>query len=269
MTGRIEVELEFLRRALGAGREGHPADVDLTSGALPPDLPVSLPDWAGVRVLGGIRSVAPRWTFFASPADRSTVPEHLMWRVFLDVPLPQDQVMRELTRALMAQGWRTAQMSRQAITEAEKGVWMAVHPAQARTLHLVGRQADGVTEVWLSVQGTDRRQFQHLQGLNVTTAEDTCSLPALTVPAGAQVRWQGDGEVRQESAFVRGTALGPLLDHLAPQLELQEGPLLYRHASERHAEVLVRGPAGLILLSLSLTGPEIYVLLTLVVEPTG
>ncbi|GAA5511592.1 hypothetical protein Dcar01_00303 [Deinococcus carri] len=262
MSERITLDADFLRRALGFGREGDPADVVVTPGALPTDFPITLPEWAGMQVLGGIRSVAPRWTFYYRRSAPELSPEYLMWRVFLDVPLPLVQVMWELTQSLLRQGWRPSQMHRQAIVEAVREQWEGVHPKQGRTLTLAAREAEGVTQVWLGVQDRDPRQLDHLQGLNVNTAEDSLALPTLLAPVGARVDWQGGGDVRQEAALVTGSEFPALLTQFAAQLEGQEGPILHRHVAGNRAEVLVQGREGPVLLTLELApaGVQVHLL---------
>lgn len=244
----MELDAEFLSRALGFGREGDPADVEVSPGKLPPDLPLTLPEFEGMRVLGGVRSAAPRWTFSYPRSKAPQSPELLMWRVFLDVPLPLVQVMRELTRALLQQGWRAVQMQHRAIVEAEREQWMGVHPVQGRTLNLSLRDENGITQVWLGVQDTEARQLAHLQGLDVREAG--LSLPTLAVPTGAGVHWQGNGDVREEATVVTGTNLPTLFDHFTPQLEAQEGPVLHRRLTEDWAELLTQGREGPLLVAL-------------------
>lgn len=54
-----QMDAEFLQRALGEGEDGS-GKLEITLDAPPPYLPVSLPDLPDLRVLGGVRTTAPR-----------------------------------------------------------------------------------------------------------------------------------------------------------------------------------------------------------------
>jgi hypothetical protein len=128
MSDRLDegviLDAEFLRRALGHGREGDPADVEVTPGALPPDFPLTLPELAGLRVLGGVRSAATGWTFYgSSPPEHRP---HTDWRAFLDVPAPQPQAMAALLDHFEEQGWQTAQVFQETFVEAARSQWLGV-----------------------------------------------------------------------------------------------------------------------------------------------
>lgn len=250
----VTLDAEFLRRALG--QEGDVVELEVTPGSLPPNFPVTLPDRAGLGVLGGVRSVT-RPTF--SPGGRAA--EQTQWRLFLDVPGPQPGVMAALTAHLEGQGWR-AQPWRQAFVEATAGQWMGVHAGQERTVMLQTRGGGGMTQVSLSAQDAGAEQVQHLLGEGPHPhfhLMHHLPLPTLTAPQGWRVQMQGGGggeAERSERALLLppgGDAEQPdLLAHFRPQLERQgwrvlhaedEGDLAFLTArTARGVGVLTLGP---------------------------
>ncbi|WP_102126911.1 hypothetical protein [Deinococcus planocerae] len=272
MGEQVTLDVEFLRRALGQGWEDDPGGVVVTPNSLPPDFPVPLPDFAGVRVLGGVRSVAFRRPPGGLPDGQTT------WRVFLDVPGPQPGVMAALTAHLEGQGWRAAQPWRQAFVEAEAGQWMGVHPEQERTVMLHARGEGGVTQVSLNVQDVEPEQVRHMLGQDPHPhfhRMHELPLPTLTVPQGWRVQMQGGGggeAERSERALLlppEGAAEQPdLLVHLRPQLERQGWRVLHVENEADGASLTARTAQGVGVLTL---GPKVgaweAVLLHLVLGP--
>ncbi|BDP42552.1 hypothetical protein DAETH_25210 [Deinococcus aetherius] len=229
MGEQITLDADFLRRALG--QEGDLIQLGITPGSLTPDFPVKLPDSAGSRVLGGVRSVAFRRTP-GEPTDGQTT-----WRVFLDLPGLQPDVMAALTAHLERQGWRAAQPWRQAFVEAEAGQWMGVHAGQERTVMLQARGEGGVTQISLNVQDVEPEQVQHMLGQSPHShfhRMHDLPLPTLTAPQGWRVQMQGGGggeAERSERVILvppEDVAGQPdLLAHFRPQLERQEWRVLH------------------------------------------
>lgn len=244
MSEQITLDAEFLRRALGQGLGEDPADMVVTPDELPSGFPVVLPDFADVRVLGGVRSLVVHWTSgpHGRPAELTT------WRVFLDVSGSPPDVMRALTTHLEGQGWQRGQMWRQAFVEASADQWMGVHPEQARTLMLQLRGMGRVTQFSLSVQDVERENMRHLLG-HEPPFHPLRQLPlsTLTAPGGWRVQLgsgSGGETERSERALLlppEGEAVNPgvLLAHFRPQLERQGWNVL--HAGEEEASVYLTG----------------------------
>lgn len=256
MGETVPLDPEFLRRALSQGREGDPADVEMTPGALPPDFPLTLPDVAGLRVLGGIRSAVPRWTFSPSSQEPQHPAGHVMWRAFLDVPASQPEVMDTLLTHFFGQGWQPARMFQEVFVEAARSQWLAARSQPPRTLSLFARGEGGVTQVWLNVSDTDPEHVGHLLGRpSYVQDQPDAPLPTLTLPGGwtARMLSGNGGPVCSQTSLLRPAEARPdlaaLLSHLLPQFERQGWHLLHR---EDHPESLsvYRTPLGIGTLSL-------------------
>ncbi|WP_216327267.1 hypothetical protein [Deinococcus aestuarii] len=254
MGEQVTLDAEFLRRALG--ESGDLVHLEITPGSLPLDFPVTLPDIAGFRVLGGVRSVT-RPTF--SSGGRAA--EQTLWRLFLDVPGPQPDVMAALTARLAGKGWRVAQMWRQAFVEASADRWMCVHPEQARTVTLQTRGEGAVTQVALTVQDAEPEQVRHLLGQdpqpNFHRMHDL-PLPTLVVPLGWRVQMQGGGggeTERSERAVLvppEGADEPPgLLAHFSPQLERQGWRVRHVEKEDGAGYLTARTGRGIDVLTLS------------------
>ncbi|WP_034385030.1 hypothetical protein [Deinococcus sp. YIM 77859] len=235
MSERVTLDAEFVRRALGFGREGNPADVQVTPDALPPDFPLRLPDLAGLRVLGGIRSAAPRWVFSFPGAEPQQSAEHVLWRAFLDVPAPQPEVMETLLAHFLDQGWQTARMFQAVFVEAARSQWLAARCQPPRILKVFVRGESGMTQVWLETRDTDSEHAGHLLGrLSYVQDQPDPLLPTLTLPGGWTARMLSGhgGPVCSQTFLLRsaGTRFDPaaLLSELLPQLERQGWRLLCR-----------------------------------------
>lgn len=256
MGEQLTLDAEFLRRALGLGWD-NPEGVAVTSDSLPPDFPVPLPDLGGVRVLGGVRSVAFHWS--ATPGEKPV--KQTTWRVFLDVPAPQPDVMAALVSYLEEQGWRAAQPWRQAFVEATAGQWMGVHAEQERTVMLHARGEDGVTHVSLNVQDVPPEQVRHMLGqdphLHFHHLHEL-PLPTLTAPPGWRVQMQGGGggETERSERVVlvppEDVAEQPeLLAHFRPQLERQGWRVLHVENEDGAVYLTARTERGIGVLTLS------------------
>ncbi|GAA5532196.1 hypothetical protein [Deinococcus aluminii] len=269
MGEQVTLDAEFLRRALGHGRDGDPADVEVTPGALPSDFPVTLPEWVGLRVLGGVRSAAPRWTFHYPGSRSNQPPERVLWRAFLDVPMQQPEVMDTLLAHLESQGWQAAQIFQQVFVERERSQWMGAHLRQGRKLDLFARGEGGVTQVWLNVTDMAQGDVDHLLGRRSHphfADHFEAPLPTLTLPEGWTARMltgQG-GPIRSQSSLLLSPQAAPdvtaLLSHFLPQLERQGWRLLHR---EDHPESLsvYRTPLGTGTLALEAGEEEVRALL--------
>lgn len=251
MTEQVTLDAEFLRRALG--REGERADVQVMPGVLPPDFPVTLPELPGLRVLGGVRSAPPGWTFAYPGVPQTVEPVRLQWRVFLDVPAPQGQVMTALWRHFAGEGWQESQLFRRVFVEAARSEWMGTTLEPPRTLGVQARQRGEVTQVDLSVADVVPDHVEHLRGRSPHPRfhdHFEAPLPALTLPEG----WRGQMQSGQGGPICSQTwALSPspdaapgwsvLLSHLLPQLEGQGWHLLHREDAPESLTVF-RTPPG-------------------------
>ncbi|MDL2345123.1 hypothetical protein QOL99_13310 [Deinococcus sp. MIMF12] len=259
MSEQVTLEAEFLRRALE--REDNAERVAVTPGTLPPDLPVTLPDLPGMRVLGGVRSVLPGWTFASPGSARAAAagPVRLQWRAFLDIPAPQPQVMDALLGRFTEQGWQESQVFQQVFVEAARSEWAATALEPARTLGVQSRQQGGVTQVELTVADTDPGQVEHLRGRwsHPHFADQfEPPLPTLILPDGwkGQMQTGQGGPIRSQLSALRpppGPAPDPaaLLAHFLPQLERQGWRLLHREDGPESLSVH-RTPLGVGTLSL-------------------
>lgn len=255
MDEQVTLEAEFLRRALGQGGEGETADVVVTPGALPPDLPVTLPELAGVRILGGVRAVERRPT--SEPGSRPAELTH--WRAFLDLPAPRPDVQRALVRHLGGVGWQAGQtMWRPSFVEALRSEWLGVHMEQGRMLTLLTRTVGEVVQVWLDVQDAEPQQLQHLLG-KYPHFQDVrnAPLPVLAVPTGWRVQMQGGqgGSERSERALLippqgQAAEVVALLEHLSAQLAEQEWTTLLTDRGGQALRLVARTPQGFGLLNL-------------------
>lgn len=253
MSEQLTVSQEFLQRALGFGEGGDPQTVAVLPDALPDDFPLTLPELPGLRVLGSVRSVAPRWTFQYPQGAEDRPPEQRLWRAFLDVALPLAETMSRFQAALRAGGWQAVQPFAQTFVEAEQSQWMAVHPERVQQFSVQVRQQGDLTQVWLNVHDSDARQIGHLLGRHDDPAfqSQEAPLPTLTLPPGwrAQLQ-QGSGRaVRSEEYGLRasGDAAGPdLLPHLLPQLQ-EQGWQLLQHEGEVSVYRTAQGVGTLLL----------------------
>lgn len=251
----ITLDAEFLRRALGTGREDDSASVQVIPEALPADLPVHLPSTLNVRVLGSVRSAASQWVFFGSAVPQFPS-EPVAWRVFVDSPGSQPEVMAAFIASLTAQGWQAAHPWQQAFVEATRADWTGVHPAQLRTVNLFTRSEGDVVQVWLTVQDTDERQVAHLLGQHTHPHfPPPLALPPLAVPEGWRVQMmQGNGgeAERSESALLLAPLetradLPTLLAHFQAQLEAQDWIIQFAQGTDLFAST----PLGLGLLTVT------------------
>lgn len=228
--GRLDVDLEFLQRALGFGEQDNPLTVGIFPEALPDDFPLALPDLPGVRIIGGVRSIAPRWSFNGGPSS----PEQRMWRVFLDAATDLPTTMQVSQAALRSAGWEAARPFMQTFVEQRQTNWIAVHPAHSRQLNLNLRQEGELTQIWLQVTEIDRSTSQHLLDQHRHFDQYVAPLPSLTLPAGwrAQMKQVSGGGVHSEEYLLRGPqGADDLLPFLLPQLEEQGWRLLHHLAS--------------------------------------
>lgn len=255
MGEQVTLDAEFLRRALGEGAEGDSADVVVTPGALPPDLPVTLPELEGVHILGGVRSVERRPT--SEPGSGPAELTH--WRAFLDVPSPQPDVRRALVGHLEGEGWQTGQtMWRPSFVEASRSEWLGVHTRQGRMLTVVMRGAEGGAQVWLDVRDTEPQQLQHLLGRYPHFQDvQNAPLPVLTVPPGWRVQMQGGqgGSERSERALLippggQMAEVEALREYLSAQLAEQEWTTLLTDHDGQAVRLVARTPQGFGLLNL-------------------
>ncbi|MBB5235490.1 hypothetical protein [Deinococcus budaensis] len=229
MTKQVTLDAEFLRRALG--QDGERADVEVTPGVLPPDFPVTLPDLPGLRVLGGVRSVPPGWTFAYPGVTQTVEPVRFQWRAFLDVPAPQGQVTAALLGHFAGEGWQESQLFQRVFVEAARSEWMGTSREPPRTLGVQARQRGEVTQVELTVADTDSGQVEHLRGRSPHPRlhdHFEAPLPTLTLPEGWRGQMQsGQGGPIRSQTWTLLPSLAPtpgplaLLPHLLPQLEDQ------------------------------------------------
>lgn len=257
MGEQITLDAEFLRRALG--QEGELTAEMVTPGTLPADFPITLPELAGTRVLGGIRTVARQWTFHFSGGPRSAERKsQTSWRAFLDVPAPQPEVMEALITHFAGRGWQAAQMFQQTFVEAARTQWMGGHTGQSRTLNVSSRQEGAVMQVHLQVQDTEPEQIEHLLGRRHHPHFEDFSqapFPTLILPEGwsAQMLTGQGGPVRSETVALGAPQPMPeltaLLSHFLPQLERQGWRLLHREDAPESLSVY-RTPLGIGTLSL-------------------
>lgn len=268
MSEQVTLEAEFLRRALG--QQGSAEHVSATPGALPPDLPVTLPDLPGMRMLGGVRSVAPGWTFVYPGATQTAAPIRLQWRVFVDVPTPQPEVMDALVRQFAEQGWQETHSFPSVFVEANLSLWEGFCPEPPRTLVVQSRQQGGATQVNLTLTDAEPEYIEHLRGERARPHLSDyfeAPLPTLILPGG----WRGQmvsgqgGAVRSFLTALQpspGTAPDPeaLLDHFLPQLERQGWHLLHREDSPESLSVF-RTPLGVGTLTLRLEGQNVSALI--------
>lgn len=275
MSDRLNEQLtlgaEFLRRALGHGREGDPADVAVTPGALPLDFPLTLPEWVGLRVWGGVRAAATGWTFdYSGPSRLTERPPRTDWRAFLDVPAPQPEAMAALLDHFGAQGWQTAQVFQDVFVEADRSQWLGARSEPPRTLTVFSRQQGDATQVWLTVADVDPRQVEHLLGRSRHPGfhdHFEAPLPTLTLPDGwkAQMR-SGQGDpVRSQNAVLLPSAdrvpdAAALLTHFLPQLERQGWRLLHQEDGPEPLSVY-RTPLGVGSLFLRAGGDDVTALI--------
>lgn len=251
----ITLDSEFLRRALGSGREDDSASVQVMPDALPADLPVHLPPALNVRVLGSVRSVAAQWVFFGSAVPQLPS-EPVAWRVFLDSPGSQQEVIAAFIASLTAQGWQAAHPYQQAFVEAARADWMGVHPAQSRSLTVVARGEGDMVQVWLTVQDTDERQVAHLLGQQTHPHFPLpLPLPTLAAPEGWRVQMmQGNGgeEERSERALLLAPPetqvdVPALLAHFQAQLAAQDWHIQFGQGADLFAST----PLGLGILTVT------------------
>lgn len=238
MSPLITLDAEFLRRALGHGHAGDRADVEVTPGALPPEFPVTLPELPGLRVLGGVGSVPRGWTFAYPGGAQTPGPDRLQWRVFLDVPAPQPQVIAALLRQFEGEGWQESQLFQQVFVEAARSEWTGTTLAPPRTLGIHVRQQGEVTQVDLTIADVIPDHVEHLRGRSPHPRfhdHFEAPLPILTLPEG----WRGQMQSGQGGPICSQTwALSPspdaapgvpaLLSYFLPQLERQGWRLLHR-----------------------------------------
>ncbi|CAM3631154.1 hypothetical protein [Deinococcus frigens] len=268
MTGRIELELEFLRRLLGSGEDGE-AGVAVFPDAWPGDFPLRWPDLPGTRLWGSVRSAATRWTFSYGNRQQPPVARQLTrWRVCLDVAAPQPQVMETLRAEFTRQGWQAGQMWQQAFVEHAQTTWNAVHAAAARLLTLQTRGADAgaLTQVWLTVEDQQEEVIGHWLGQRPHPHFenfDQAPLPTLSAPPGWQVVPQGGsgGVDRSESALLippegQTLDLGALLASFKPQLAAQSWTVLPidQQNAENSARLALQTPQGFGALGLDRAG---------------
>lgn len=266
-SGRLEVEAEFLRRALGAGERGDPATVHVVPDALAQDFPFPLPELPGLNVYGSVRSVAPRWTFFGS--DPSESPEFRWWRTFFDVELTAPEVVRTFRAHLSPRGWRTAELGlARAVLAADRGHWHAVCPEQRLELHLNARQAARAAQVWLSVTEVDEDHALRLQGLEPRPPylpDFDLALPTLVMPPGVEVQF-GHGSSYEEITVLRGLPLPEAFQILLGQLTAQGAELRFQLLEEGEAEAFLRWQGLPLLLSLRRQGDALRLALRLLRE---
>lgn len=237
MTERIPIDPEFLRRALGLGSDGDPATVKVTQDALPADFPLKLPFDNG-RILGGIRSAAPGWTFqFDGQAVEPYQPKW-QWRAFLDVASPPHSVLAELISSLNSQGWQAVTLFQPVFVEAEQSQWMAVHAGKQLQLTARLRLAGQLTQLGLEVFEVDENSIRHLLGQHAFPYPHDhfeAPLPSLLLPVGWQARMEqgSGGPVRSQQYRLLPPAGAPtdLWPHLQPQFERQGWHLLHHEPS--------------------------------------
>lgn len=263
----MEVDAEFLRRALGAGERGDPATVQIVPDALAEDFPVALPELPGLRVYGSVRSVATRWTFFRS--EGSDRPEYPWWRTFFDTVLTAPEVVRTFRTQLSSLGWRTAEIGlTRAVLPAEGGAWAAVHPARCQELHLHARQAGGAAQVWLSVKEVDEDHALRLQGLEPRPPEflrPGLALPTLVMPPGVEVGFR-HGSAHEEFTVLRGITLPEAFGTLLGQLSAQGAEIRFQAVQELEAEAFLRHQGAPLLLGLRRDGDAVRLALRRILE---
>lgn len=225
---RLDVPLEFLQRALGFGEEGDPQTVEVFPEALPNGLPFRLPPLPGLRVIGGVRSTASRWSFNGGHPS----PEQRMWRVFLDVDGDLPGTMQAFQTVMRAQGWEASRPFMRTFVERSQPNWLAVQPAHRRQLNLNLRQEGAVTQVWLQVMEIDQQTAEHLLDPSFHFSQYQAPLPVLMLPAGWRARMgQGSsGSVSSEDYRLQAPQHGnpDLLPYLLPQLEAQGWHLIHQ-----------------------------------------
>lgn len=241
MVEQLQVEKEFLQRALGWGEERNPLNVDVTLESLPSDFPVDLSRLGGVRVLGGVRSAELAWRFAYSGGINEPYPDRRHWRVFLDVPGAVPDVFKVLLDVFMEQGWQPLVMFHQAFIEAEQTQWMGVNGDTNQRLLLLLRPEADITQVWLTIIEIDERQAAHLLGGPHPPVgfgpHYEAPLPTLILPVGwrAQLGQGSGGPVRSQEYSLHAPRAGEslvqeLLAHLAPQFERQGWRQVYQEA---------------------------------------
>jgi hypothetical protein len=252
----ITLDAEFLRRALVSGVEESSVSMEVLPDGLPADFPVHLPPALSVRVLGSVRSVAARWVISDSFTPQLPA-EPVSWRVFLDSPGSQQQVMAAFIAALTAQEWQTPRHGwGQAFVEATRADWTGVHLSQLRTLNLFTRTEGDVVQVWLTVQDSNEQQVDHMlnQQPNMPLPQ-LMPLPALAAPEGWGVQTMqggGGGEERSERALLFSPLgaqvdLPVLLAHFQAQLEAQDWIIQFGQGTDLFAST----PLGLGLLTVT------------------
>lgn len=251
----ITLDAEFLRRGLVSGVEESSVSMEVLPEILPADFPVQLPPALNVRVLGSVRSVASRWVI--SDSFTPQVPaEPVAWRVFLDSPGAQQEVMAAFIASLSVQGWQSAHPWQQAFVEASRADWMGVHPAQLQTLTLLTRSEGDMVQVWLTVQDTDQQQVAHMLNQQPTMHfPPPLALPTLAAPEGWRVQMRGGNGGEQERserallmAFPEMRVDAPaLLVHFQAQLVSQDWTVQFVQGTDLFAST----PFGLGLLTVT------------------
>lgn len=229
MMNRLDVPLDFLQRALGFGEEGDPQTVAVFPETLPDELPFKLPPFPGLRVIGGVRSTAPRWSFGGDLPS----PEQRLWRVFLDVDGDLPGTMQAFQTVMRAQGWEASRPFTRTFVESRQPNWLAVQPAHRRQLNLNLRQEGAVTQVWLQVREIDQQTAEHLLNPSSHFSQDHAPLPVLMLPTGWRARMEqgSGGGVSSEAYHLQAPHGHPdLLPQLLPQLEAQGWHLIHQQA---------------------------------------
>ena len=259
-----QLDFEFLQRALGQSEDS--GKLEITLGALPPDLPVTLPNLPDLRVLGGIRTIAPRWSFDYGMTQQNDLSERRSWRVFLDTSAQAGAVLDGFLAQLSPLGWQSAHMLSQVFVEAEKTTWLGVQAEQLRSLDLQARTL-AVTQVWLTIDDIEAPQVGHflVQNPHFSQADFyQASLPTLILPAGwqAQMSQGHGGPVHSQHYLLRPAEATPdtlseLWPHLLPQLERQGWRMLHRELHQEEGLTVYRTPLGVGTLGLRRVGAEL------------
>lgn len=96
------VSAELWAALMGASS---PADVVLSDGGLPPDLPVVLPAALQADIIGGVRTPAPVWTFAYEDTDQIVSSPGHRWQVLIRLSPSRPQLLSDLQGSLEVQGF--------------------------------------------------------------------------------------------------------------------------------------------------------------------
>lgn len=227
MPEQLTVSKDFLQRALGFGEGGDPQTVGIFPGKLSEDFPLTLPDLPGLRVVGSVRNLAPRWSF---GREVTAAPEQRQWRIFLDVAADLPTTMRLFQDSLRAAGWEAVRQFRQVFVDAEQPQWLAVHPSHSRQVSLYLRRAGEDTQVWLNLHDLEPQAAEHLLGGHPQFDHYEAPLPTLRLPPGwrGQMQQGSGGPVHSQEYILSGPVDVELLAHLLPQFAEQGWALLHR-----------------------------------------